>query len=75
MFSISLQVFKSNQWQLRSSLRQPMKGEALLESVQLRTSLVSHIGESRRLTSRISNIFSPSPKILKPLLHNFPFTC
>jgi hypothetical protein len=28
MFSISTQVFKSNQWQLRSSLRQPMGGEA-----------------------------------------------
>jgi hypothetical protein len=28
MFAISTQVFKSNQWQLRSSLRQPMGVEA-----------------------------------------------
>jgi hypothetical protein len=47
----------------------------VLESVQLRTSLVSQIGESTRLTSRISSIFSPSPKILKPLLYNFPSPC
>jgi hypothetical protein len=47
----------------------------VLEGVQLRTSLVSQVGESTRLTSRISSIFRPSPKILKPLLDDFPSTC
>jgi hypothetical protein len=47
----------------------------VLEGVQLRTSLVSQVGESTRITSRISSIFRPSPKILKPLLDDFPSTC
>ena len=45
MFSIPTQGFKSNQWQLRSTLRQPIVGGAfILEGIQLRTSLVSFVG-------------------------------
>jgi hypothetical protein len=57
MFAIPTQVFQSNQWQLKSSLRQPMGVEAfVLEGVQIRTRLVSHLGQPILWTSTIHHL-------------------
>jgi hypothetical protein len=76
MFSIPTQGFKSNQWQMRSTLSSQWEVEHfVLDGVQLRTSLVSFVGFPIMSTWKICKIFTRSSKITKPIPLNSSCIC
>jgi hypothetical protein len=77
MFSIPTQGFKSNQWQLRSTLRQPMGGGAFCTwgcSIKHKSSVICRLFYDINLKNLYGVGYSQGLQKLQNLFHSIPLS-